>query len=268
MRKIILAALIIFAMTVVQANAFSISYDGPVKMKLTGYTTSVGDGTIASWAIVRIVDIETIGGDPLWQQSSNDYVLGAIWGLTDLSYEGTGPYSIDMSNGQFALYSGTGTANTDWNNLVTNPIAYNYPGITTANVGSLFTGDSLILSGTFAADVQGGTTGTTLIVTSSALTTPATGGGNGYANLMTVTGVGTGSDNAQFNSNAYLGGTDLRLQYNFSIIQAGQGDPGVGLWGASMEDPVNLTAIPEPATLLLLGMGLIGLGLARRKSRT
>lgn len=48
----------------------------------------------------------------------------------------------------------------------------------------------------------------------------------------------------------------------------GTGDTSLPYWASSSQDPINFSIIPEPATMTLLGTGLIGLlGYARRRNR-
>jgi len=42
---------------------------------------------------------------------------------------------------------------------------------------------------------------------------------------------------------------------------------GVGWWPVDSQDPVNFNIIPEPATMTLFGLGLVGIGAIRRRMR-
>ncbi|MBS0304319.1 MAG: PEP-CTERM sorting domain-containing protein [Proteobacteria bacterium] len=98
--------------------------------------------------------------------------------------------------------------------------------------------------------------------TFTSLTTPQTGTAQGYLN---VTG---GPYAANFDTNGQLGGSDLFSQNDFCTpgqigcvnLAAAGGSPAAGGWPLRSNDPVRGAFVPEPGTLGLVGLALLGIG--------
>jgi hypothetical protein len=59
---------------------------------------------------------------------------------------------------------------------------------------------------------------------------------------------------------------DTRTDSNFSQNGAAKWNvPGTDIIGLRSNDPVRLAATPEPGTLSLFGLGLVGMGFLRRR---
>jgi hypothetical protein len=203
-------------------------------------------------------------------QSENDQLVGFFAGLTAHApgtagaLDFTGGYLViyDVTNGSYdpaAALNADPTNLTNRQNLLCGGGACPTPWLTAMFVPGIL--DSI---------------GNTTVTLNSALapSAPAVAQGSGYLSVADLTGVGfgIGSNNARFDSNQYTFYTagnnpaDLFLKSEFSSC-VNSTDPActADSWQVVSDDPVFARTVPEPGTLALLGMGLIGGALVRRR---
>lgn len=198
-----------------------------------------------------------LGGAPTWIQGANGVNLYYTFtGYTVASITGSASSStIDFTGGtvnfyvtpsSLALPSGAGYA-TDLADITSS--------------GTLFLGDTAV---TNAA------TGYTLVSTINGLTTSFTNGSSvGFAYLDVTGGDAAAEFATKSVPNVDSGGTTTGFVDEYYTSSFTYGAPGGYAISGSASIKANANAIPEPGSIGIVGMGLLGLGaLVRRRRRS
>lgn len=259
-----------------------IPWDGTFEIKfqnMEAFIDTDQSGTISAgdvnYGILRISSINTIDGDTLWANGQGgEELTGVFGGITVKTVTpASGGFTVDSIGGQMNIYLNALGSFTSAGGFAQGLGGY---GIAGCSIGSLcYDGISNVGGVNFLtldwAAVGVSVLDNTITVSGSftGLTSPNSGQAAGYLNV-------TGGDYAyNFDTNGQLGGSDLFSQNDFctpgqtgcvTLASAG-GAPEDGGWPLRSNDPVRGSYIPEPGTLALLGIGLLGMGFSARRRK-
>jgi hypothetical protein len=220
----------------------------------------LGDGVEDNWGIFRITTItDRLAGVDTYTSASNYQLTGIFYNLdiSAISPNAGGGFDVNFVGGSFDVYAQDKTAG----GFTAFDPSLGPGGRNAVDDYTNVTDGIRLLHANFVPGIIPGDGTTTNHSVVTATTLPLTGHGSGYLDVIPGTGIWSDVISPQTGDQDVLVEFDVRTHPDSGL-------PNYG-WDLNSEDPAFGNAVPEPATMLLLGTGLLGLaGLTRRRKRS
>ena len=204
----------------------------------------------------------------VWNNETTDgaEITGMWWGVTNLA-------SSDCPTGA-AICANGGFLDLFWDKTPDAQLGIATPlDRTSDNTFNNFTDGDFLVRLAFASGIATGNPLVDIIGSTAPTNSLFVGLANSYLNVADKNADGVIDSNDGLWAKAWdtdyfntaFGKRDVRLRNVYNDMARWNGAPGSDVFGAESSDPLRVMTVPEPASMSIFGLGLLGMGALRRR---